>query len=61
MSGLYANADVSDQDRDYVGDVMGAVGKILWVEKEDDINGVIAAAGSSPAYFFLFLQGMQEE
>ncbi|NVK58416.1 MAG: pyrroline-5-carboxylate reductase [Alteromonadaceae bacterium] len=61
MSGLYANSDVSDGDRDYVTSVMGAVGKTLWVEKEDDINGVIAAAGSSPAYFFLFLQGMQEE
>lgn len=61
MSGLYADPDVTSTDRDYVADVMGAVGKTLWVEKEDGINGVIAAAGSSPAYFFLFLQSMQEE
>ncbi|MCP4863015.1 pyrroline-5-carboxylate reductase [Alteromonas alba] len=61
MSGLYADDSVEQADRDYVADVMGAVGKTLWVEKEDDINGVIAAAGSSPAYFFLFLQAMQEE
>ena len=40
---------------------MSAVGKTLWVTEEDGINGVIAAAGSSPAYFFLFLQAMQEE
>ncbi|GGF74139.1 pyrroline-5-carboxylate reductase [Alteromonas lipolytica] len=61
MSGLYAQDSVSQADRDYVADVMAAVGKTLWVEQEDGINGVIAAAGSSPAYFFLFLQAMQDE
>lgn len=61
MSGMYADASVSDDDRQYVDDVMNSVGETVWVEKEDDINGVIAAAGSSPAYFFLFLQAMQEE
>jgi len=40
---------------------MKAFGETVWVEQEDGINGVIAAAGSSPAYFFLFLQAMQEE
>jgi pyrroline-5-carboxylate reductase len=61
MSGLYAKADVNQQDRSFVEDVMASVGETLWVAKEDDINGVIAAAGSSPAYFFLFLQAMQDE
>lgn len=61
MSGLYADASVSESDREYVDTVMAAVGKTLWVTEESGINGVIAAAGSSPAYFFLFLQAMQEE
>ncbi|RDV29039.1 pyrroline-5-carboxylate reductase [Alteromonas aestuariivivens] len=61
MSGLYAQPSVSEADRHYVESVMASVGDTLWVDKEDDINGVIAAAGSSPAYFFLFLQAMQEE
>ena len=38
MSGLYADETVEQSDRDYVADVMGAVGKTLWVEKEDDIK-----------------------
>ena len=61
MTGLYADDTVSSADRDYADDVMKAVGETVWVEQEDGINGVIAAAGSSPAYFFLFLQAMQEE
>lgn len=61
MSGLYSADSVSETDRTYAAQVMSAVGKILWVKCENDINGVIAAAGSSPAYFFLFLQTMQEE
>ncbi|WP_414828286.1 pyrroline-5-carboxylate reductase [Alteromonas sp. H39] len=61
MSGLYADDTVSEENRQYVDDVMGSVGETVWVEEESGINGVIAAAGSSPAYFFLFLQAMQEE
>ena len=61
MSGLYADDTVSRDDKDYADDVMSAVGETVWVNEEDGINGVIAAAGSSPAYFFLFLQAMQEE
>ncbi len=61
MSGLYADHSVNEANRHYVDDVMSSVGETIWVEKESDINGVIAAAGSSPAYFFLFLQAMQEE
>ncbi|MBU2979446.1 pyrroline-5-carboxylate reductase [Alteromonas sp. C1M14] len=61
MSGLYADDTVNRDDKDYADFVMNAVGETVWVDNEDGINGVIAAAGSSPAYFFLFLQAMQEE
>lgn len=52
MSGLYAPPQVSPQDREYTADLMSAVGKVCWVNDENGINGVIAAAGSAPAYFF---------
>lgn len=61
MSGLYADDTVSEGDKQYVEDVMRGVGECVWVQEESGINGVIAAAGSSPAYFFLFLQAMQDE
>lgn len=61
MTGLYAPDSVTQVDRDFVGHVMDHVGKTLWVEKDSQISIVIAAAGSSPAYFFLFAQAMQDE
>ena len=35
------------------------VGDTLWLDSESDIDSVIAAAGSSPAYFFYMLEAMQ--
>ncbi len=61
MSGLYASERVSQQDKDFTAQLMSAVGEVCWVEQESGINNVIAAAGSAPAYFFLFMQAMQEE
>ena len=61
MTGLYAPPGIELADRDFAEQMMQAVGKTLWVEQESGINGVIAAAGSAPAYFFLFMQAIAEE
>jgi len=61
MSGLYAPEHVGQQDRDFSSELMSAVGKVCWVDTEEGINHVIAAAGSAPAYFFLFMEAMQQE
>lgn len=61
MSGLYAPEQVSAADRDFTTELMSAIGKVCWVDNEDGINSIIAAAGSSPAYFFLFMEAMQQE
>ncbi len=61
LSGLFAPSGVSESDRAFSADLMRAVGKICWVEDESGINGVIAAAGSAPAYFFLFMDAMQQQ
>jgi pyrroline-5-carboxylate reductase len=61
MTGLFADTSVEAIDKKYAADLMSQVGEIVWVEKESMIDGVIAAAGSSPAYFFLFLEAMQKE
>ncbi|XBS69113.1 pyrroline-5-carboxylate reductase [Acerihabitans sp. KWT182] len=61
MSGLYAPERISPADRDFAAGLMGAVGKICWLAEENQINGVIAAAGSAPAYFFLLMEAMQQE
>lgn len=61
MTGLIANAAVDESERELCTTLMAAVGETLWVEEESKIDGVIAAAGSAPAYFFLFLEAMQSE
>lgn len=61
MSGIYAGDAVSAQDAEFAAFLMNHVGETLIVKREDDIDTVIAAAGSSPAYFFLIAQAMQEE
>ncbi len=60
MSGIYAQDSVSSEHVGMVEAIMQSVGKTLVVKNEDDINTVIAAAGSSPAYFFLIAQAMQK-
>lgn len=60
MTGLFSN-NTSVTQKQYAEQLMSMVGEVVWVDREDKINGVIAAAGSSPAYFFLFLEAMQNK
>lgn len=61
MSGLYAPEKVSQQDKTFAAALMQSCGKVCWVKQESGINNIIAAAGSAPAYFFLFMEAMQAE
>ncbi len=55
-TGMYATSEVNDEEREFAQDMLHAVGSAVWVRKEADINAVTAVSGSSPAYFFLFLE-----
>lgn len=59
MTGLYAQNNTASTLRICAEYCLNQVGQTLWVTHEDDINTVIAAAGSSPAYIFLFAEAMQ--
>ncbi|MCL1074142.1 pyrroline-5-carboxylate reductase [Shewanella dokdonensis] len=58
MSGMFAPANISDEDKVICHRIMTSGGQAVWVDKEADLNLVIALAGSSPAYFFLFVEAM---
>ncbi|NMH64696.1 pyrroline-5-carboxylate reductase [Shewanella salipaludis] len=60
MTGLYAADDVAAADRSLCERLMASGGEVVWVDKEADLNQVIALAGSSPAYFFLFMEAMMD-
>jgi pyrroline-5-carboxylate reductase len=58
-SGLFANKFVSDDQKQLAEQIMSAVGLSVWVDTEADIDTVTALSGSGPAYFFLFMEAMQ--
>ncbi|MEQ8408905.1 MAG: pyrroline-5-carboxylate reductase [Gammaproteobacteria bacterium] len=58
-SGLYANDNVSDHQRTTAQQLLDAVGLSAWVDSEADLDLVTAVSGSGPAYFFLFMEAMQ--
>ncbi len=59
-SGLFANDNTSQEQRGLASKLMQAVGLSVWVDSEDAIDTVTALSGSGPAYFFLFLEAMQD-
>lgn len=61
MCGLFAPKNTDQPDLNFAEDFMRSVGEVCWLNAESDINTVIAAAGSSPAYFFLLMDAMQQE
>jgi pyrroline-5-carboxylate reductase len=41
-------------------ELLGAVGEVVWVEKERDMDAVTAVSGSGPAYFFRFAEALAQ-
>ncbi|MDP8033269.1 pyrroline-5-carboxylate reductase [Pasteurella atlantica] len=60
VTGLFAKYSTNRTACDFTESLMNAVGKCYWVEKEEKLNQIIAITGSSPAYFFRFMEAMQQ-
>ena len=57
---LYANPNVSSQQKDLAESILRAVGMSLWVADEDLMDAVTALSGSGPAYFFFVMEAMEQ-
>lgn len=55
-TGLFANANASERQKQLAEQILDAVGISLWVEQESDLDAVTAVSGSGPAYFFYFIE-----
>jgi len=55
-TGLFAPASVSSAQREAAERVMQAVGEVIWVTAEDDLDVVTALSGSGPDYVFLLAE-----
>jgi pyrroline-5-carboxylate reductase len=58
ISAIFANDRCSNTDRELASTVMQAVGKVVTVAAEADIDSVTAISGSGPAYFYLLIDMM---
>ncbi len=59
-TGLFASETVNSEQRDSAESLMRAVGSVIWVQRETDLDSVTAVSGSGPAYFMYFMESMQQ-
>jgi pyrroline-5-carboxylate reductase len=60
VTGAYANAAVSEEQRTQVHNLLKVSGPVEWVAGEGDIDAVTAVSGSGPAYVFYLVECMAE-
>ena len=60
ISALYANDQVSDEQKHQSETILQAVGKTVWLSNEYDLNAVTAVSGSGPAYFFYLIEAIEQ-
>lgn len=59
-TGLYAPAQIGAAQRAAAERIARAVGEVVWVPREEDLDVVTALSGSGPAYFLLLAELMAE-
>lgn len=57
---LHANNHVSAEQKDAAESILRAVGITRWLDDEAQIDAATALSGSGPAYYFLFMETMEQ-
>jgi pyrroline-5-carboxylate reductase len=60
VTGLFSADGVNESQKQVAQALMSSVGIIKWLANEDEIDNIIAVSGSGPAYFFLFMEAMEQ-
>lgn len=58
VTALVANRRTSAAQRELCGQLMAAVGEVLWVEDEEHMHAITAMSGSGPAYVFYLIEAL---
>ena len=56
VSVAYATADVTQEQRDVCTALLEAVGTVIWIDDESQLDAVTALSGGGPAYVFLLAE-----
>ena len=59
-TGMFANAQANEEQKNLAESILRAVGLTVWIDDEAQMDKVTALSGCGPAYYFLFMQYMQE-
>jgi len=59
-TGLFANESVSQEQQSQAEHILRAAGITVWVDDETKLDAVTALSGSGPAYYFLFMESMEQ-
>jgi pyrroline-5-carboxylate reductase len=60
ISGLFAAPAVGTESKRTAEALLGAVGEVVWFDREDLLDGVTAVSGSGPAYVFYFIEALEQ-
>ncbi|WP_417671939.1 pyrroline-5-carboxylate reductase [Roseibium sp.] len=60
ITAVFPNAAVTEGQKDTIGKLLQAVGKVVWLDNEDQIDQVTAVSGSGPAYVFWLAECLAE-
>mgnify|MGYP001291945243 CR=1 FL=1 len=55
ISALFANSVTRENQRDLAESIMSAVGQVVWLKSETEMDAVTAVSGTGPAYFYLLI------
>lgn len=60
ITACVANAATTEQQKAQASELLSAVGEVVWLEREVDMDAVTAVSGSGPAYVFLLVECLSE-
>jgi pyrroline-5-carboxylate reductase len=60
ITAAYASAEVEPGERTSVERMLSAVGPLVWLDDEAQMDAVTAVSGSGPAYFFLLIEALED-
>jgi pyrroline-5-carboxylate reductase len=60
ITAVYPTPEVTPEQRQEVGSLLSSVGKVVWLDSEDQIDLVTGVSGSGPAYVFYMAEALSE-